>query len=301
MPLQAKKYFSITCFFGRIGNMKVLLLQTPKKKALILCILLFTFFGCSDKNAVNNEESMNEVVSLVKDDAILPSLDIIPPVKGKYVVVLLGYGYNEGLIKENLLASLEQEYGFVENDGIIIPLIYPDDFISFGYERISLLLELIEEQLTQSLGSISDSPIAALTALITLGAPEGTHLALADLQDATIEVPVFSIFSQDDILGTEAGSDLVIDYRPVQTEGLSAFDKTEETNLSYPNDVFEVIAPLINAALNWQRIQDGGLLIPALRTEFLKHTECNLFVYVDPQTGIRSQNHYVLESVMEGL
>lgn len=293
MNSNGKHVLSITCFFDRIRNMKLLFRVVQKT---LLCILIFFFLSCSDKNEIDDEGFVGEKTSIDVPSLALPSFDSSSNTKGKFVVVLLGYGYNEGIIKENLLAALDQEYGFAESGGIIIPLIYPDDFISLGYERISLLPERIEEQLNEYIDGTSDSPLTALMALITLGAPDGTHGALADLQDATIDTAVFSIFSQDDVLGTESGSDLVIDYRPVQIEGVSAFDTTEETNLSYPDDAFEVIAPLINTALNWKQIENDGLLIPALRTEFLKRTACNLFVYVDPQTGLRSQNHYVLEN-----
>lgn len=279
--------------------MKLLPLIVQKSLLLALCLFLF---ACSDNEVANNKNYISDAVA--ETDPILPSLGKVPDAKDKYVAVLLGYGYNEGTAKDNLLAALEQEYGFIENAGIIIPLIYPDDFVSFGYERISLLPERIEEQLSEYVSDISDSPLAALAALITLGAPDGTHGALATLQDATIQdtemqISVFSIFSQDDVLGTESGSDLVIDYSPVETEAESEFHKTEEKDLSYPNDVFQVIVPLINAALDWQEIKGTGLLIPALRTEFLKRTACNLFVYVDPQTGLRSKNHYVLKDTVK--
>lgn len=271
--------------------MKLSFLVAEKKIVIILClfVLPFLLLACSNKDSVYSEQIVSNS-NLNNTDAFLQQLDTYTDKNNTYIAVLLAYGYNEGKAKENILAALTKEYGFVEDGGIIIPLIYPEDFISLGFERISLLPELIEEKLVEA--EIESAEIA----LITLGAPEGTHRALAILEDAQIQGPVFSIFSQDDVLGTEAGSDLVIDYSPPQNK--DSFATAKETNSVYQGDVFDVVAPLINAALNWEETEKAGMPISALRTEFLKRTSCNLLVYVDPQTNLRSKNHYVLEGIV---
>ncbi len=249
-----------------------------------MCLL----FACNQNNEGSiGGDSRNQETA----DPLLLELKDIDSFKDSYVVVLLGYGYNEGVSKDTLLAQLDEEYGLAENGGIIIPFVFPDDFISFGYERISLLPENISEVIADFNNGLDLSNVSAL---LTLGAPDGTHVALAALQDAGYDMQVFSVFSQDDVLGAEAGSTLVIDYSISQSEQQEDYELLGEIDLSYPGDVFSVLSPLINVGLNWDNVKETGLLIPALRTEYAKKTNCDFFVYVDPQTGLRAENHYVL-------
>ncbi len=249
----------------------------------ILCLSLF--IGCN-KN--------NEVLTTDGDDStelVLPTLDDAIPENNQYVVILLGYGYNEGDTKNNLLNRLESEYGLAKNGGKIIPFVYPDDFEAFGYERVSLLTDNIEDQLFELIGEVD---LDRISAIITLGAPEGTHYSLAEMQDSDYTASVFSVFAQDDVLGTEAGSTLVIDYSIGQDDEENKFEQYGEIDLSYPGDVFDIISPLINASFDWEEVNKSGLFIPALRAEYKKTTEYNFFVFIDAQTGLRAENHYVL-------
>ncbi len=253
-------------------------------------LLVFLLFSCSAKD----ESSVSEVPhtnSSQTVDPLLPNLDIYNGAKNKYVVVLMGYGYNEGDEKTQLIHALDEHYGLYEKEGIIIPFTYPDDFVSFGYERISLLPNNIEDALFEVTGSRDLSQVGVL---LTIGAPEGAHYALANLQDSVFEGQIFSVFSQDDILGTEAGSTLVIDYSISQSAQEEGLETLGEIDLSYPDDVFNVVSPLINAGLLWNDLGETGLFVSALRSSYARNTECDFYVYIDPQTGLRSENHYVL-------
>ncbi len=265
--------------------MKVVVLTM---KILLLSLVLISCSGKNSSTSVANETSKDADSSL---DPLLPNLEHYTNEQEEYVVVLLGYGYNEGEKKDLLLAQLDETYGLIQNGGFIIPFVFPDDFVSFGYERISLLPDNISEILLEKTGN---SDISQVSSLIALGSPDATHFALARLQDIYEDIKIFSIFSQDDILGTEAGSTLVIDYSISQTEQREGYETLGEIDLSYPGDIFVVVSPLINAGLDWERVTKSGLLVPALRTEYAKKTNCNFYVYIDPQTGIRSENHYVL-------
>ncbi len=257
---------------------------------VVIFLFLFTLFSCTKKT---EESNSSQVANTSSSDSLLPSLEYATNEDGAYVVVLLGYGYNAGESKDALLSKLDETYGLAENGGTIIPFVYPDDFVSFGYERISLLPENIQDELLALTG---ETDMSKVSTLITIGSPDSTHYALANLQDSIENIRIFSVFSQDDILGTEAGSTLVIDYSISQSEQQEGYESLGEIDLSYPDDIFVVIAPLINAGLDWERIDHSGLLIPALRSEYTKKTKCDFFVYVDPQTGLRSENHYVLTS-----
>ncbi len=261
-------------------------------KVRVICIhlLLCTFliFGCGQNEEARNGTPSENVDSI---KPLLLGLDEVPEAEEKFVVLFLGYGYNEGEKKDTLLSQLDEVYGLAENGGIIIPFVFPDDFISFGYERITLLLDNI----TGALAEINEEEdLTSVAALITLGAPEGTHVALANLQDTGNDIPVFSVFPQDNILGTEAGSTLVIDYSISEEAQQEGYESLGEIDLSYPDNIFNVLFPLINSGLHWEDIHASGLFVPALRSEYNKRTNCDFFVYVDPQTGLRAENHYVL-------
>ncbi len=256
------------------------------QKLLKLSIILLVLISCTEKTT---DENLIEEPK--KNIDFLPSLNVTQPKEDSYIVVLLGYGYNDGFIKTSLLKDLETMYGFAQNNGIIIPFVYPDDFLSYGYERISLLPNNILDEL-QKINKEAD--FSNIAGIITLGAPENTHYALASLQDSDYVNPVFSVFPQDNILGIEAGSTLVIDYMPIEETDNVGHTGLEEINSTYPDNIFPVIAPLINVSLEWKEIKEGDLFIPALRKQYNTSTKCNFSVYLDPQTKIRAKNHYVL-------
>ena len=76
-----------------------------------------------------------------------------------------------------------------------------------------------------------------------------------------------------------------------------AHDSAEDADLEYKGDFGAVLSPLIQVILNWGEMKESPMLVPLLRREFFKQTGCNLVIYTDPVTGLRSKNHYVLEGI----
>ena len=250
-------------------------------RTILVPVAFFLFFSlsCSNKTAKSRYEEIADPASVFSAHHA----------GGRNVVLFLGHGFADAEKKRNLTDYLDRTCGLFQNGGLISVLSYPEDVTVAGKIRLSSLLSKLTELHERG----------ELSAFITIGAPQGIHSVLASLQDGGIEIPVFSIFPQDDVLGTEAGSDLVIDYRPapVKKEADVAHDSAEDADLEYKGDFGTVLLPLIRVILNWSEMKESPMLVPSLRREFFKQTGCNLVIYTDPVTGLRSENHYVLEGI----
>ena len=257
--------------FFRLFNIRAVLVP--------VAFSLFFSLSCSNKTVKSRyEESADSASAFSAHHA-----------GGRNVVLFLGHDFVDAEKKQNLTDYLDRTYGLFQNGGLISILSYPEDVRVAGKIRLSLLSSKLTELHERG----------ELSAFITVGAPQGIHSVLASLQDGGTEIPVFSIFSQDDVLGTEAGSDLVIDYRtaPVKNEADVAHDSAEDADLEYKGDFGAVLSPLTQVILNWGEMKESPMLVPLLRREFFKQTGCNLVIYTDPVTGLRSKNHYVLEGI----
>ncbi|WP_428770714.1 hypothetical protein V1L52_02430 [Treponema sp. HNW] len=275
------------------------LMQPPPKRTFepaLLCIAVLLFFFISscfnaearpsplvqDGGAGDAQHSSLSVTSLLMPSAADRD-------SAHHIALFLGYGFSDAEKKDALFDYLSRTYGFKDEGGLISVLSYPEDVSAAGRIRMPVLTAKLKELHTQK----------ALTAFITAGSPQGMHTVLAALQDADMDVPVFSLFSQDEVLGTEAGSALVFDYRPAPLKGTQAAEAAahKEDDYEYRGRAEDVLDPLIRAALHWQTLKDDPMLIPALRTEFFRQTGCSLVIYTDPVTGLRAKNHYVLTDV----
>jgi hypothetical protein len=244
---------------------------------LLVIILSVIVIGCSKKQ-VNRETSIEENI-IVEDIFVGPKWE---PVE-KCIAVLFGYGFEDEEVLKPLLDKIEEEYGLVDEQGLVYPLFYPEDFTVSGYIRTSKLPELI------GLHNVSG--------LICLGSPEKIHYALAQLQDANFSGQILSLFSQDDILGTESGSDFVLDYKndAVTTEDELAV--SEETHFEYTTDVSTLLIPLLSAVHKWDTYSEkdsisfADYVIPILE----ESTGGKLQMYRDPETGLKAENHFVFE------
>lgn len=251
---------------------------------MLVPVAFFLFFSlsCSNKTAKSESE---EKGSRTDSSAVASAHHA----GSRNIVLFLGHDFTDAEKKQKLTDYLDRTYGLFQNGGIISILSYPEDVTVAGKIRMASLSSKLTELRERG----------ELSAFITIGAPQGIHSVLAALQDLGAEIPVFSIFPQDDVLGTEAGSDLVIDYRtaPVKNEADVAHDSAEDADLEYKGDFGAVLSPLIQVLLNWSEMKESPMLIPSLRREFFKQTGCNLVIYTDPVTGLRSKNHYVLEGI----
>ena len=250
-------------------------------RTILVPVAFFLFFSlsCSNKTAKSRYEESADSASVFSAHHG----------GGRNIVLFLGHDFADAENKQNLTDYLSRTCGLFQNGGLISVLSYPEDVTVAGKIRLSSLLSKLTELHERG----------ELSAFITIGAPQGIHSVLASLQDDGIEIPVFSIFPQDDVLGTEAGSDLVIDYRPapVKKEADVAHDSAEDADLEYKGDFGTVLLPLIRVILNWSEMKESPMLVPSLRREFFKQTGYNLVIYTDPVTGLRSENHYVLEGI----
>lgn len=213
----------------------------------------------------------------------------------KHIALLFGYGYNDKAFVDSICSKLAEEYGLEKENGLILPLIYPDDFLVTGsIARISNLSSIVKDKNCR--------------ALITLGAPEYTHRALAKIQDENLNCTVISLFSQDDILGTEAGSFLVFDFAEdelvlsdeTEDESITEFEEeaitslTNDTELKHLDKMNFLVSKVVESLKNPLEIKNKEILQVATGI-FGKNWEVSSFL--DTDTGLRAKNHFVLNYV----
>lgn len=213
----------------------------------------------------------------------------------KHIALLFGYGYNDKAFVDSICSKLAEDYGLEKENGLILPLIYPDDFLVTGsIARISNLSSIVKDKNCR--------------ALITLGAPEYTHRALAKIQDENLNCTVISLFSQDDILGTEAGSFLVFDFAEdelvlsdeTEDESITEFEEeaitslTNDTELKHLDKMNFLVSKVVESLKNPLEIKNKEILQVATGI-FGKNWEVSSFL--DTDTGLRAKNHFVLNYV----
>lgn len=193
--------------------------------------------------------------------------------------ILFGYGYNNEDFVKNMTAELEFRYGSYLNGGLILPLTFPDDFKRGGKAYISLLASILSEQ--------------ELLGIVLLGAPDGTHRAIAQLQDSfggELPCPVFSFFSQDDVIAMEDSADFVLDK-------LHMAERDSDDSQEHEPEFVKEIPLILKSAVH---------IIEMSRLPFEKNEELfgvvkkivgdlKIIRYIDPATGLASINHFNLE------
>lgn len=251
--------------------------------SLLLFVLLLT--GCEKKqNLPVTFEGARLITPVpVTDEDMLALQEISNFVEPhRKIGVVLGYGYNDENFVEATLQELDRTLGLAEKGGAVVPYIYPEDFMRGGSARISALTDMLEED--------------EVMGLVVVGAPEGTHRVLAALQDTDLHralYPVISLMPQDDILGIEAGSDIVIEYVPA-----SATEELVEESGAYQENVPHLIAraayyiTLLPPDYFGGFQQDLDLLIHARQ---LAGSQWAVSRYIDPETGLCPMNHFVID------
>ncbi|MBQ9238641.1 MAG: hypothetical protein IJ191_04900 [Treponema sp.] len=195
------------------------------------------------------------------------------------ICVLFGYGYNTPAAVELLLAPLIQRYGAAAQGGMILPVVFPDDF-RHGTRAVAGDFYAVLDDVH-------------LSGIILLGAPEMTYRALARMQDAydgEQPFPIFSFFPQDDVAGMESAADFVVDRaQDTENDGVVALEMAQETE--------ENMALLLCAAARYLVELDEPLPRDAA---LFSHVQAicaphRIAHYVDPETGLRSINHFILQ------
>ncbi len=202
-------------------------------------------------------------------------------IKGKTICVVLAYGYENEDDRARITADLEQNFGIKteEKDGLITLYFFPDDFKSHGPVRISQLAENLEE--------------AELAGIIVYGAPEGMNIPLAKLQDRMESenkfYPIFSFMPQDDILGSEATSDFVVDY------ALKASDMDSEEAASIQNfNPDLLIINSVNKIISSRGKVPSGPELKDYVSDIVEQEKI-LSYYHDSETGLKSIKHFIFE------
>lgn len=229
-------------------------------------------FACNKNNSnTTNSENSSEAESVTEE--VVPKW--LPT--DKRVIVLFGYGYNDSSFIQKTQEVLGEEFGLEEESGLIKTLIYPDNFKVGDAERISMLPDLLEG--------------VNVAGLIILGAPERAHVSLARFQDDGRTWPVFSLFPQDDILGTEAGSDFVLDYTATK---MTETELMEESVVELSEDLPSLLVSVIRAMQSIEKVPvPVADLLPLVQQ--IAGSTWKISHYVDVETGLTSANHFVLE------
>ncbi|OJF77131.1 MAG: hypothetical protein BKP49_03075 [Treponema sp. CETP13] len=248
---------------------------------VLICFGIGLFVSCSHKTKAEisplilepqmvqtTEKNQNSIIK--KPGRNFQSVHV-----GGTVVLLLGYGYNSEDVILDVKDEIKKNFGLSEEDGSLYCLQFPGDFMVGSNGSISLLSKKLENR--------------DIAALLILGAPPGTHKQLAELQDEDCSYPVFSLFSQDDILGTEAGSTIVFDIPSSRNNMFS-----EEETVVFEGDICDVILPLIAGVLQgWKSFRNNDYRL-YVSDQILSNSGYTVVQYIDPETGIKSENHYIL-------
>lgn len=250
-----------------------------KKSFSFLLLFLFIFTSCQNKS--------KEIDSVI-EEVILSESQIQVPLEesfqkwyktNKTLCVFLGYGYNSKEVSSSIINVLSSKYGLKKDGGLILPLVYPDDFKRGNKYYISELRNCLNEE--------------DMCGVIFLGAPESSHIALSRLEslyNGKLPFPVFSFFSQDEVLGMEYMSDFVLDKAlKVDISGMLEEESEINEEVSSVNFLEHAIDCMINIC---SPIEKNASLL-----ELVKYIvkEENISRYVDADTGLYSINHFVLD------
>jgi hypothetical protein len=197
------------------------------------------------------------------------------------IAVLFGYGYNDADFVSAALEYFDETFVSASGEPVIVPMVFPDDFKVGGVPRISLLYDKL-------------NPFE-LAGAVLFGSPENTHLALGRLTDAQGRFPVVSVFSQDDQMGTEALSDLVIDF---EIEDAPAGDAppleeyAENDAGRMPDEMLALVAQAVYyvSLLASPPPKNAELRVHAAQMFGGRH----IAPFIDAETGMRPVNHFVM-------
>ena len=250
-------------------------------RTIIIIALCCLLFSCSEKTkpgAKKTEEDAISVSTAGEDAANIKRPTQLWHVSDEAVCIFFGYGYNDADFIASVTEALSAVYGTSSDGGLILPIVFPDDF-KRGSRSVAAELPLLVGE-------------KKLRGLILLGAPENTHFGIAHLQDkydGTFPFPVFSFFSQDDVSGTEGTADIVLDKtQETGTDGIIKNESEQTFVKEVPDFVRRSVAFMLSI--------DGALAKNNDLVTYLKKIvgKDKLRRYVDPESGLQSVNHFVL-------
>lgn len=259
---------------------------------LLLALLIFTSCGKKDP-ALTSENSLTIQLS-DSGNSEITDYPQTHSFTNKKILVLFGYDFNSEAFTQKVIENLDSHYGLcTENDtaedgGIIFALRFPQDFKRGG-----------RSYATELYGILSN-PEYDFGGILLLGAPEYTHLALARNQDdwnQEVPYPVIALFPQDDGLGIESTCDFIID----KSQSAKLADENISVNLENQqesNDEFALSElSLIYSAIEYIKLSDFSLQELNEPKNHVAHLldGKKFHNYSDPETGLKSINHFVVE------
>lgn len=173
------------------------------------------------------------------------------------VVIVAGYGYNNKDFIESVIDKTST-YN-------VTTFVFPDDFRHNGKTYITNLTGLVSN--------------IDLKGIILLGAPPNTSVAISRLISmwgGALPYPVLNLAPLDDVSGSEATSDIVIDFNS---------DKTS------PSSVLDI---LINSIRSCIYAEGSYKREPSLLQLAAMIAGDSVTPFIDSSTGLRSVNHFVL-------
>ena len=253
------------------------------KKLTFILFAAFVLFGACKKQKAHVSETEQVLINVQQsqDSQALETQNQTWHVTNKRVCVIFGYDFNAPEAVEKFTDLLAQRYGLESDGGLIYTIIYPDSFKHGSRGYASELTSLLS-------GTDRD-----LAGVIILGAPENTHTAFAKLQDyweQQVPYPIYALFPQDDVLGLESTCDFVLDKE--QKTDLTGDIAPEETVSEIILEAPEVLTDCIDYMLNMEGPFVKDSTLPKHVQQMLKDKK--IHHYVDPESGIQSINHFVL-------
>lgn len=264
--------------------------MTQRQNSLFLTIILFSavilmLCGCSKKkSAVDTIASEADAAAGAPSKQGTKLKHISNETKEylskKHICIVYGYGCNDTSFVQQSLFQLAAAYGVEteNNSGLILAYVFPDDFMHSGTPRVGMLYDLLEDK--------------KLAGLIILGAPDGMNSAVARLEDSAggkLSYPVFSFFSQDDVLGTESTADFVLDYAQ-DTDASGSEEKTQILG----SDVFDLIMNSVQTMINLRGPVPADKELHGF-VQKLVGSKKKVIRYIDSETGLQSINHFVID------
>lgn len=250
---------------------------------IVLFSLLITvnFTACKKNKKTNSDTLTAELTATETDYSELAEKPQNWHVTGKKILVILGYGFNEAPASENLINVIEENFGLSSEEGLVKTIIFPDDFKRGIRSYPSELYSKIQEEDEN------------LSGIIILGAPENTHIAFARNQDnwnQEVPYPVIALFPQDEVLGLESTCDIVLDKG--HTTSPDAEILSEEIANQLIEEAPEVLVETIKYIQDLSYSLEKDSTIQTHLVQMLKNK--NIHHYIDPETGLQSINHFVL-------
>lgn len=241
-----------------------------------------TLLSCGNKKKTSVEITDTPITLEIKNSDYNDSENTINwHATNRNIVVLFGYDYNDTEFVEKATKRLSEKFGLKADGGVIIPVTFPDGF------------RHKDKAVTVDLFNILDDDSVQVEGFVSLGAPEKTYRALTRLQEkwgGQIPFPVISIFPQDDILGIEDTSSIVINQiQKAETEE-SLVTESEHTGIEDADLLLERACEYI-LRLNGSPERDAALA--AHIKQMLPGKKIHR--YTDSETGLYSINHFVIE------